>query len=210
MATALTIYTNTGSQDTALGTLGVEFTEIDTVNDEIIFTKGNATVTDGASIPSTSQLNSSAPIIDGSQYTYEKYFLSDSSAGIIKEIFNMGEGNYRYVLAFDFDGLTVSEPVLELWDDTDLDSVDSTVLGAGTPASSWFRGVTTTDALPGGGWTGKRLAGASDGNFLFLNDENGELSGADTLYAQLKLVIPATQTEAGASAPVIAVKYATI
>jgi len=210
MATELTIYANTGTQDTALGTSGVEFTEIDTVNDEIIFTKGNATVTDGASIPSSSLLNSSAPRITGVQLEFAKCFLSDSSAGIIKEIHNLGSVNKRYVLAFDFDGETVSEPVFELWDDGDLDSVDSVILGSGTPSSSWYRGISTTDAMPGVAWTGSRLAGASDGHYLNLNAGNGELSVAKTLYCQLKCIIPATQLDAGSSAPVMAVKFATI
>ena len=210
MATALTIYANTGTQDTALGTSGVEFTEIDTINDEIIFTKGNATVIDGASIPSSAQLNSSAPRITGVELEFAKCFLSDASAGIIKEIHNLGSANKRYVLAFDFDGSTVSEPVLELWDDSDLDSVDSVILGSGTPSSSWYRGITTTDALPGVAWTGSRLAGSSDGHYLNLNAGNGALSAAKTLYCQLRLVIPASQTDAGSNAPVIAVKFATV
>lgn len=210
MATALTIYANTGTQDTALGTSGVEFTEIDTTNDEIIFTKGNATVTDGASIPTSAQLSSSAPILTGVEYTYEKYFLSDSSASIIKEIANMGSDNKRYVMAFDFDGATINEPVFEIWDDDDLDSASLTVLGGGTASSSWVRGITTTDALPGVAWTGSRLAGSSDGNFLLLNAGNGALTVADTLYCQLKVVIPATQTASGSTAPVFAVKYATV
>ena len=207
---ALTIYANTGTSDLELGATGSEWTAIDPSNDVIIFTKGNDTVKDGESIPSDTQLNSSAPILTGSEYTYETYLLADSSAGILKEIHNMGEGNYRYVLAFDFDASTVSEPVLEIWDDTDLDSIDSVVLGSGSASSSWFRGITTTDALPGSGWTGSHLAGSSDGHFLWLNNENGALSGPKTLYCQLKLVIPATQTNAGSSNPVIAVKYTTV
>lgn len=210
MATNLTIYVNTGTQDTAVGTSGVEFTEIDTINDEIIFTDGNDTVKDGEPIPSDTQLNSAAPVLDSTEQTIPKYLLADSSASILKEIHNMGAGNYRYVLACSFDGLTVSEPILEVWDDTDLDSVDSIVLGAGTPASSWIRGIVTTSALPGVGWTGSRLAGSSDGHYLWLNNENGALTGADVLYCQLKMVIPAIQDDAGSSNPVIAIKFATI
>jgi len=207
---ALTIYVNTGSQDTELNSSGSSWVEIDTISDEIIFTKGNDTVKDGELIPSSSQLSSAAPVIDGNEYVFAKHFLSDVSAGIIKEITNMGGGNHRYVMAFDFSALTVSEPVLEIWDDVDLDSINSTILGAGTAASSWYRGITTTDALPGASWTGSRLAGSSDGHFLFLNSENGALSGADTLYCQLRLVLPATQAESGSNNSVIAVKYATV
>ena len=95
------------------------------------------------------------------------------------------------------------------WDDTDLDSIDSVVLGSGVASSSWFRGITTTDALPGAAWTGSRLAGSSDGNFLWLNDENGALSVAKVLYCNLKVIVPASFANPGAETPVFVVKYAT-
>ena len=212
MSTALTIYANTGSQDTALGSSGVEFTEIDVDNDEIIFSAGSDDVKDGEPIPSDTQLNSAGTFLiePRVEQTVDKYFLADSDANELKEIFNMGEGNYRYVLAFDFDGATASEPTLEIWDDSDLDSVANVSLGAGTPSSSWWRGITTTDALPGAAWTGSRLAGSSDGYFLFLNSENGALVGADTLYCQLRVVIPATQIDGGVANCVMAVKFASV
>jgi len=209
MATALKIYVNNGTSDLELNISGSSWVEIDTTNDEIIFTDGSDTVKDGEAIPSDTQLNSAAPILDSTEQTIAMYLLSDNSASALKEIHNMGAGNYRYVMAFEFTTATVSEPVLEAWDDTDLDSVDSVPLGSGTPSSSWFRGVTTTAALPGAAWTGSRLAGSSDGNFLWLNNESGALSVADVLYCQLKLVIPATQQDAGSTNPVLAVKYAT-
>ncbi|MHA2012763.1 MAG: hypothetical protein ACTSWG_10390 [Candidatus Helarchaeota archaeon] len=148
--------------------------------------------------------------MDGSEQTFDTYLLSDADANELKEIFLMGSGNNRYVLAFDFDGATASEPVLEAWDDSDFDSFDLTVLGSGTASASWIRGITTTSGSPGASWTGSRLAGSADGYFLWLNDENGALSGADTLYCQLKVVVPSTQTDAGAETPLLVVKYATI
>lgn len=208
MATTLDIYVNTGTQDTALGTSGVEFTEIDVDNDTLIFSAGSTAVADGQPIPSDTQLNSAGVILTGIEQTISKYFLADNNVNLLKQIHNMGSGNYRYVMAFDFDDATASEPVLEMWDDSDLDSIDNASLGSGVASSSWFRGITTTDALPGASWTGSRLAGSSDGNFLWLNNENGALAVADTLYAQLKIVIPASQTSAGAETPVMAVKYA--
>jgi len=209
MTTALTIYANTGTSDVELGASSAEFTEIDVDNDELIFSAGSDTVKDGEAIPNESQLNQAGILLTGAEITVDKYFLSDSSANQLKEIHNMGAGNYQYVLAFSFDGATASEPVLEIWDDSDLDSIDNSSLGSGTASSSWFRGITTTDSAPGSSWTGSRLAGSSDGYFLWLNNENGALSVADVLYCQLKIVIPGTQADAGAEAPVIAVKYAT-
>lgn len=207
---ALTIYANTDSQDLELNSSGIDWSLIDTDNDRLIFSAGSDNVKDGESSPSDTQLNSAGIVLTGSQITVDKYFLDDSSENELKEIELMGSGNYRYVLAFDFDASTASEPVLEIWDDSDMDSIDLSCLGSGTASSSWFRGITTTSALPGASWTGSRLAGSSDGNFLWLNGQNGALSGADTLYCQLKIVIPATQTDAGTFNSVIAVKYASV
>lgn len=203
----LTIYANTGTQDSELGASGVEFTEISPTNDELIFSAGSDVVKDGEPIPTQAQLISAGVVLTGAEQVVPEYFLQDVSEVELKEIFNMGNQNKRYVLAFDFDASTASEPVLEIWDDTDMDSIDDTTLGAGTASLSWWRGITTTDALPGADWVGSRLAGSSSGNFLFLNNENGALTGADTLYCQLKIVIPATASAGGSANPIIAIKW---
>ena len=205
---SLTIYANTGSSDLEYGISGSEWVEVDTDNDEIIFSAGSSVVADGEAIPSSTQLNQAGTLLTGSEIEVAHAFLSDNSAGILKEIINFGSGNYRYVFAASLSDATASEPVLELWDDINMDSTDLVCLGSGTPASSFFRGICTTDALPGVGWTGSRLAGSGDGNFLYLNNEDGALSGADVLYFQLCIKIPASQTAAGAETPIMAIKYA--
>jgi len=210
MSANLTIYANCGSSDVEVGTSGSDWVEIDVDNDELIFSSGSAVVADGQSIPSESQLTSAGVLLNGIEQTVDKYFLSDNSSGTLKEIHNMGSGNYRYVLGFSFDAATASEPVLEVWDDSDMNSIANTCLGAGTASASWFRGITTTSSAPGASWTGRRLAGSSDGYFLYLNDENGPLAVADVLYCQLKIVIPSSQSDAGAETPIIAIKFATV
>ena len=209
MATALTIYTNVDSVDSPVGTSGVDWVLVDADNDELILTAGSDTVKDGEAIAGDTSLNQAGVVLTGAEITIDKYLLADNSAGIYKELELMGASNSRYVLGFSFDGATASEPVLEVWDDTDLDSISNASLGAGTASSSWWRGAVTTDALPGVGWTGTRLAGSSAGYFLFLNNGNGALSTADVLYCQLMVKIPAIQLEAGAESSVIAIKYAT-
>jgi len=206
----LTIYANTGSSDVEVGTSGSDWTAIDVDNDRLIFSAGSTAVADGQASPSDTQLNSAGTLLytGHPEITVDKYFLDDNNAGILKEIHNMGEGNYRYVIGCSFDGATASEPRLEVWDDADLDSVDNVSLGSGTPANSFFRGITTTDALPGASWSGSRLAGSSDGYFLFLNNLNGALSGADVLYFQMKIVIPSTQITAFSNQNVMVVKFA--
>ncbi len=204
---ALIIYANTGTSDQELNTSGAEFTEFSVGNDSLIFSAGSNVVKDGEPIPSQSDLIQAGVILSGAEQIVPLYLLSDISANELKEIHNMGNQNKRYVMAFDFDATTASEPVLELWDDSDLDTIAGVTLGAGTPSSSWWRGITTTDALPGNNWVGSRLAGSGSGFFLELNDGNGALSGADTLYCQLKIVMPASATVGGSAVPVFAVKY---
>jgi len=204
---ALAIYANTSTQDTELGSSGAEFTEISPTNDTLIFSAGSDVVKDGEPIPTQAQLISAGVVITGAELIVPKYFLQDISESELKEIFNMGNQDKRYVLAFDFDGATASEPVLEVWDDTDMDSIDEVTLGEGSASLSWWRGITTTDGLPGSNWTGSRLAGSGSGYFLFLNNENGALAGADTLYCQLKIIIPSTASAGGSANPIIAVKW---
>jgi hypothetical protein len=207
MSTTMSIFVNTDSVDQPYNLSGVEFTEISLDNDYIIFTNGSTSVADGQPIPSQAQLNSAGVLLTGVEQVVPTYLLADISEDELKSIYGMGNNNNRYVMAFVFDGATASEPVLELWDDTNLDSINNVSLGEGVPSSSWWRGITTTDGLPGADWTGSRLAGSSSGYFLWLNNEAGALTGADVLYCNLKIVIPATATEPGAENPVFVVKY---
>jgi hypothetical protein len=206
---ALTIYVNTGTSDVALTDSSGEFTEIDVDADSLIFSNGSNTVADGEPIPSESALNSAGILLDGTEQIVPHYFLADNSAGILKEIFNAGNQNKRYTFAFDWDDVSgvASEPVLEIWDDDDLDSIDNISLGAGTASSSWWRGVVTTGALPGADWVGQRLAGSSASNYLLLNDGDGPITGPDTLYCNLKVIAPASQISAGSNECIIAIKY---
>ena len=202
------IYVNTDTVDAPLNQSGIDWSIVDPDVDYLIMlTNGSASVADGQPIPSTTQLNQAGLVLTGAEQTCSKYFLADDSANLLKQIHNMGAGNKRYVLAFDFDAETASEPVLEAWDDTTMLTADDVVLGEGTPSSSWIAGIVTTDALPGVGWSGVRLAGDSAGHFLNLNNGNGALTGAKTLYCNLKTVVPATEVDGGVSNFVLVVTW---
>lgn len=207
--TNLIIALNADTQDLAYNSSGVDWVDVDLDNDSLIFTGGSDVVKDGDPIPSASELTQAGILLTGSQQTVALHLLADISANELKEIHNMGDQDKRYVMAFDFDGPTASEPVLEAWDNDSLNSINNVSLGAGVATSSWLRGVVTTDGLPGASWTGQRLAGASDGHFLKLNNDNGALSVAKTLYCNLKLVIPAVQTAGINETPILICKYAT-
>ena len=210
MSTILTIYVNTDTTDDEYGESGVEWTQVDTDNDYLIFSTGSATVADGESLPSASDLNQAGTLVSESEVTVvSKCFLADVGSNLLREIHNAGNQNKRYVFCFSFDGSTSSEPVLELWDDDGLDSTDLYSLGEGTPADSWWKGVVTTDALPGADWaTGApiTLAGSTAGHFLYLNNESGALSVAKDLYCNLAIVIPINPTQSALEEPVFVIK----
>ncbi len=207
--TNVIVAVNHDTLDQPYGASGVNWVDVNLDNDTLIFTGGSDVIADGEPIPSASQLTQAGVLLDGTEKTISKYLLADLSANQLKEIFNMGNQNKRYVVAIAFDGPTASEPVLEAWDDNDMDTVQNVSLGGGVPSGSWIRGIVTTDALPGANWTGYRLAGASDGHFLWLNNQAGPLTAAKTLYCNLKLVIPATQNAGLAETPLLVVKYTT-
>lgn len=207
--TNVIIAVNHDTDDQPYGTSGVDWVPINLDNDKLIFTGGSDVVKDGEPIPSASELTQAGILLEGTEKIVSKYLLADISANELKEVFNMGNQNKRYVVAFVFDGPTASEPVLEAWDDDDMNSIDNVSLGAGVATSSWLRGVVTTDGLPGADWPGQRIAGASDGHFLWLNNQNGALAGAQTLYCNLKLIIPATQIQGLAETPILVCKYTT-
>jgi hypothetical protein len=206
---ALKIHVNTDTVDSPRGTSGVDWTEMNLTNDRLIFSAGSVAVADGQPIPTPQDLNSAALLIGALAVECPHFFLSDASAGILDEIHNAGTGNKRYVFCAEFDAPTASEPILEIWDDTDLDSISNYCLGSGVANDSFFRGIVTTDGLPGVGWTGSRLAGSAVNHFLWLNNENGALSGAKDLYWQMRITVPASFSNAASEAPVMAIKYTT-
>jgi hypothetical protein len=207
MATNLTISANIDVVDAPYAS-GASWVDLDLSNDTMIFTAGSDVVKDGEPIPSQTALNQAGIILTGTEQIVSQYFVADASANILRQIDLMGNTTNRYVLAFTFDGPTATEPILELWDDITLNTIDSTTLGAGTPANSWWRGITTTNSAPSIDWVGLNLAGSSDLHYLQLNDGNGPLIGATTLYCNLKVVIPASATTGTSATPIIVVKFA--
>ena len=206
---ALTVHINVDTQDQPLNTSGIDWVEFSEGNDQLIFTQGNPEVQDGANIPTQSELISAGVELTGSQIVLTDYLLQDISESLLKSIDNMGNVDKQFVIAFDFDGATASEPRFEVWDDASLNTINNIMLGAGTPSASFIRGVTTTTSSPGSNWitTGTRMSGSSDGNFLNLNDLGGFLTIATILYANLAVVVPASQTTGFSANPVFVVKW---
>lgn len=205
---SLTVAINVSAIDTPYPNSGAVWVTLAPASDYLVFSAGSDVVADNLVIPTQSQLNQAGVVLNGAQQTVDKYFLADVSANRLKSIDLMGNINSQYVMAFDFDNSTASEPVLQLWDDANLDTVDGTTLGAGTPSSSWWRGITTTYGTSGANWTGSTLAGSSDGHYLLLNDGGGALATAQTLYCNLKIIVPASATTGTNAQPKLVCKYA--
>ena len=196
--TNLDIMVNYVDADVNYETTPADYITMDLDNDYLIWTEGDATVKDlMLAKPTSDQLNAAATLIDPDAIKTVALCLLMDDSGFggyyTREVKGMSE-NKRYVFGFSFDEATASEPVLEAWDDSDHDSTDNNVLGAGTPASSMVKAVCTTNALPGASWVGTAIAGA---NTLQLNAGNGAISdpgsGLTTeLYANIKITIPAS------------------
>jgi len=210
--TNLIVAVNNDTQDLEYGSSGVNWIDLAFIAnlsaDTLVFSEGSDTVDDGEAIPSQSDYNQAGTILHPTNdVEVAKCLLADASAGLLREIFNFAD-NKRYVFCASFDGATASEPVLELWDDVNLNSRDLNSLGLGVAGDSWWKGAVTTDGLPGASWAGTPLAGNADGYFLWLNNENGVLgSGGGELYFNLKIVIPGGLEVSGLEQPVMAIKY---
>lgn len=202
------LYINNTETDAAYGASGVDWIKFESSTDGFIFSEGSTEVADGESIPTTEELNRAAVQLDDENaVTVDKYFLMDVSEDEIREIFNAGNQNKRYVFCAVFDSLTASEPQLEAWDDSDMNSYDDVSLGSGTPSASWYRGICTTDGVPGVSWTGTPLAGSGEDNVLKLNNGNGALTEAKNLYFNFKVVIPGGYVTPGQHNPILAITY---
>lgn len=210
MSTALTVKINTSAIDSVVGGAAT-FTTMDVANDKLIFSAGSTVVADGLAIPSQTDYNQAGTIISAdADVVVAKCFLADATlVAILKEVHLWGDADGRYVFAFSFDGATASEPVLEIWDDSNLNTTANLSLGDGTPANSWWKGVVTNLAAPAHDWTETALAGNGVGRYLQLNNGSGALAVATVLYCNLKIIIPQATSTSGQETPVVVCKYTT-
>jgi hypothetical protein len=208
MATALSVRINYVDADVAYTVTPADYITLNLTNDYLIWSKTLADLMTHE--PTADELNAAAEIIDPSlAVTVAKCLLMDYSHDVGGSYYThlvkgMSE-NKKFVYCFSFDGATATEPQLEAWDTSAHTTYVKHVLGAGTPANSMMKGVCTTTTLPGVGWAGTALAGAS--NVLLLNDGSGALVGAASLYSNLKIVIPAAYVTPAAETFVLTCRY---
>jgi hypothetical protein len=182
---------NSGNASGGAGGSSSNWVVIDLVNDALLFL-------DNQQMDGDSSAGTKYAVIRPESGSLEapKTFVKDNSAAIYDQVplagTTAGEqsgGNTRYVFAIYFDGSTAGIPYLEAWDDSAHNAILSDYLGAGTPASSTIKAVSTTDAVPGSAtWAGTPLAGTSSRVEL----DNAPLAGAQNVYFNIKQVIPYT------------------
>ena len=209
MATNLDILANISAVDSDRVAQPSNFVQMDLANDKLIWSAGSVSVANGLDTPTSIELDEAATIIGPADVEIDKLFLLDfSDVGVeLKEVLLAGSTDTRYVICLAFDNPTASEPTLEAFDDNTHSSINSNVLGAGTPANSMIKAVLTTAGLPGASWVGTAISGAVAPNVLQLNGGAGALVAAEDIYVNLKVVIPASFSTPFAENPVITCRY---
>ena len=211
--TSLNLLINHSTQDSIIGSSGTDWITVDPNYDVFIFSGGSILgggVSDGDAIPTQTLLNRYAVQLDPvNPVIVPHYFLADYSSNLLKEIKLAGNQNKRYSFAAQFDGATATEPQLEAWDDLNMSSIITPGLGAGVPANSWYRAISTNLSLPGANWVGTPLAGSGSINVLLLHNGAGALTVATNLYFNFKIVIPGGYVTPVISTPILAIVYTT-
>lgn len=204
----MNLYINNLSDEIAYNVSGSDWVIVDATNDHFIFSTGSVIVADGETIPDETELNRAAVQLDDTDpVNVSKYFLADDTDNKLKEVKNAGNQNKQYAFVCVFDGATASEPQLEAWDDTNMNSYNGVALGTGVPDSSWYRAINTNLASSGVNWLGTKLAGDGSSNILLLNDGDGALTEATNLYFNFKVVIPGGYVTPGVHTPLLVVTW---
>ncbi|MFN3467115.1 MAG: hypothetical protein ACK4WF_05375 [Candidatus Brocadiales bacterium] len=142
---------------------------------------------DNIVVPNTGTVEVDETYIDNGT-TIEQVPLAGTNQG------KQSGGATRYVFCIHFDGPTTGPVYLECWDDSNHNTINSKVLGSGTPANSYIKGINTTSAPPvNADWVAnnehKNMAGGADANRLILSAT--ALTGPTNLYFNLAIRVPA-------------------
>ena len=202
------LYVNNSMNETPFDPSTSDWIIVDHDADSFIFSEGSVNVADGKPIPNEIDLNRAAVQLDDTNpVNIPKYFLADGSDNRLKEIFNAGNKDKQYAFCAVFDNATATEPQLEAWDDTNMNTYNNPALGRGIPSESWFKAICTNYGTPGVDWLGVSLAGSGVNNVLMLNGGNGPLSAAANLYFNFKIVIPGGYVTPALHTPVLVITY---
>ena len=201
MATRLDkLYLNITSTDESYIDSPGNFIAFEDGADKLVFAE-----TEPASM-AEADLNVAQTIVFGTAKEISNLYLWDNSAAIFRHIPLAGSGAYRYVFCFHFtgDNGTLTEPKLQVWDDSNHSSNNLVCLGEGTSANSFIHVIETRiGGTPSSNWVGTIISGSIG---LELNGEEA-LTEAIDLYFNLYVKIPATVTRQEKENPVFSLRY---
>ena len=201
MATRLEgMYLNKTSDDVSYASDPTKYVKFEDGADKLVF---------AASEPSSiaeADLNAAQTIVSGNALEIANLYLYDGSAGIFRHIPLAGSGAYRYVFCFHMTGDdgTLTEPKLQVWDDSNHDSNDLVCLGETVVANSFVHVIETRiGGTPDPNWNGIKISGSTG---LPLNGDEALLNATD-LYFNLYIKIPADVARQESESPVFSVRY---
>lgn len=160
------------------------------------------------SIPSSlsdTDLNSAQMLISG-EAGIPKLYLWDNSAGLFRLIPLATNGAYRYVFCVRFTGTggTMSEPKLEIWDDTNYNTNILVCLGIGTEDDSFIHAIETLiGGTPPDNWEGTKISGTQNLGLY----GSIPLSEPVDLYFNLYIKIPYNINRQEKETPIFCIQY---
>jgi hypothetical protein len=184
-----------------------KFVDVEDEVDTFIFSNETDQVKDGMS-PGEIDLNRAATTLNDSYAVdVSKYFILKSR--VLKEAKLAGNQNFQHAFCCSISGATATEPILEAWDDNNINTILLPCLGAGNPNISWYKAVCTTNGAPGDPWVGTvSLGGSGSSNHLPLNDGVIPTEAID-LYFNFKIRIPAQVFLPSVYSPILLVTFCT-
>ena len=194
------LYLNITSDDDSYVDEPTKYIKFEDGADKLIFSE-----TEPISM-SEADLNAAQTVVSGIAKEISNLYLWDNSAGIFRHIPLAGSGANRYVFCIHMTGSdgTLSEPKLQVWDDSNHNTNNLTCLGEGTVANSFIHAIETRiGGTPPSNWEGTRISGNTG---LGLNGDEA-LIGAIDLYFNLYVKIPATIARQEKENPVFCVRY---
>jgi len=197
---------NSGNASGGAGASSSNWIVIDRVNDVLFWASSENEDGEDRANPKMSVI-----VLPSASVEAPKTFMDDFSEDILDQVPLAGTaaggqsgGATRCVFAIYFDGPTAGVPYLEAWDSNEFLTAINAYLGDGTPADSTLRAIATTNAAPGSAtWAGTPLSGEDSRIEL----DTGALAGAQNVYWNAKLVLPAAFAPLTVSDLVLACRY---
>ena len=201
MATRLEgLYLNKTSDDVSYASDPTKYVKFEDGADKLVFA-----ISEPASM-AEADLNSVQTVVSGVATEISNLYLWDDSESAFVHIPLASSGAYKYVFLLHMTGDdgTLTEPTLQIWDDSNHNSNSLICLGETVVANSFVHVIETRIAgTPDPNWNGTKISGSTG---LPLNGDEA-LTEATDLYFNLYIKIPATVSRQEKENPVFCLRY---